>query len=378
MMKRKGMSAIAQSLEHRILHGLLCEWKAVLEILSPVHRKNMKPPLFSIRDLTSKYGYWSSDRGEICLSRNLVMNHSWDAVRDVLLHEMAHQLADQVLGAREETPHGPAFSKACHLLRANPRASGNYPLIDEPARDGEGENSTHIQLRRIKKLMALAESQNQHEAESAMLKAHELVKKYNIDLIAGNENRVFISVFLGKPALRHTRDHYHLARILTQFYFVEGLWVSSFSLDKGKMGRVLEITGTPSNIQMASYVYHFVRRFISSQWNEYNKSRGLGHQPEIDFSVGILEGFRSKLSAVPQKPDIPFQKTIGQLVTLEDPLLKAHMAYRYPHTRSFSRSAVLKNEAVLNDGIRIGKKLVISKGICHTEKSGRFLIHNRK
>ncbi len=59
-----------------------------------------------------------------CLSRNVVLNHSWDAVREILLHEMAHQFAEQVLGASNEPPHGPKFKRACYLLRANPSASG--------------------------------------------------------------------------------------------------------------------------------------------------------------------------------------------------------------------------------------------------------------
>ena len=94
--------------------------------------------------------------------------------------------------------HGPKFLRACNLLRANPKASGNYrPLHERISHELPGPEDK-IMLR-VKKLMALAESQNQHEAELAMAKAHEFIAKYNIDLLAHNEDRNFISVLLASP-----------------------------------------------------------------------------------------------------------------------------------------------------------------------------------
>ena len=106
------------------------------------------------------------------LSRNVVLNHSWDAVREILLHEMAHQFAEQVLGASNEPPHGPKFKRGCYLLRANPSASGNYRPLDELIFDDSTGPEDKIMVR-VKKLMALARSKNQHGAEAAMAKAHD-------------------------------------------------------------------------------------------------------------------------------------------------------------------------------------------------------------
>ena len=62
------------------------------------------------------------------------------------------------------------------------------------------------------------------------------------------------------------------------------------------MGRVLEISGTEKNVQIASYVYNFVNRFIESQWREYNKKKGLNRYRRTDFALGVLEGFEQKLN----------------------------------------------------------------------------------
>ena len=366
---------IQEELEHRILHGLACEWENALWDLMPYDRGRVRKPLFSLRDMKSKWGYWSGERDEICLSRNLVLNHSWDVIREILLHEMAHQFAEQALGAQNEPPHGPKFKRACHLLRGNPRASGNYRPLDERILHDSPDPKDRIMVR-VKKLMALAQSQNQHEAEAAMAKAYELIAKYNIDLLARGENRHFVTVLVGRPRLRHFREDYHIADLLKEFYFVFGIWVSAYVVEKGKMGHVLEISGTTQNIRIASYVHDFVKHFIDSQWNRYNKHRRLNRYRKTDFAVGIIEGFRSKLKV--QTVEKRKVKEKPGLIRIQDPLLKKHIAYKYPHTASIRGKALRKDKDILKDGISVGKALVISEGITERDLSKRFLIGNEK
>ena len=230
-MHKEPENFLQTELERRILHGLSCEWETALWVVDSAHRKAMQRPLFSLKDMTSRLGYWSGKKREICLSRHLVLNHPWDAVQEVLIHEMAHQFAEEVLGAHNEPPHGTTFLKACHILRANPKASANYRPLDERIQ-GEVENPKDKLLKRVKKLMALATSQNVHEAESAMAKAHMLIAKYNLNLMAREKKREYVSIFLGKPALRRFREDYLLASLLQDFYFVHGIWTTAFVLKK--------------------------------------------------------------------------------------------------------------------------------------------------
>lgn len=229
----------ADPMERRILHGLSCEWEKALGLLSPSQRERMRLPLFSLRDLKNRWGYWSGEKREIVLSRSLVLDHSWDAVREVLLHEMAHQMAAEVLDASQESPHGPQFQLACHLLRANPKASENFRPLDERILRATSPVADKMMLR-VKKLLALAGSPDRHEADAAMAKAHQLIAKYNIDQWQREKDRDLTSVFLGQPALRHFPEDYYLANLLLDFYFVAGIWVAAYVPAKGKMGRVLE------------------------------------------------------------------------------------------------------------------------------------------
>jgi hypothetical protein len=359
-----------ETLERRILHGLSCEWETALWVLDEPYRQRMRPPLFCLRDYTRTWGTWSRQRREISLSRDLVLNHSWDAVVEVLLHEMAHQFAEEVLGVGDEPSHGPVFRRACHLLRANPKASGKYvPLDDRMTRGPRGPEDRMV--RRVRKLMALAESPNRHEAEVSMAKAHELIARHNLQLLEKDGHREFASVFVGKPALRHPQEDYALANLLQEFYFVQGIWVPAYVLDREKMGRVLEISGTEQNVRLASYVHDFVRRFIDGEWRIYNKGKGLGRRRKTDYAGGIIEGFRSKLVS-----QVKRKRTEGKkaLIKLRDPLLDKYVAYRYPRTVNERRGGSARDEGVVSDGKAAGKKLVIHKGITEKPSGRRRLI----
>ncbi len=222
---------LREKMEHRILHGLVCEWENAMWVLPSEFKNKMKKPMFSLGDMNSRLGYWDGSRREIRLSRAFTLSHSWNDVRDVLLHETAHQLAEEVLHAGNEQPHGKSFHKACRMLRADPGASGKYSPLSERVREGGECREDKIMLR-IKKLMALSKSRNRYEAEVAMAKAYEYIRKYNIDLLSMREDRDFISVFAGKPALRHFRETYYMGSLLNDFYFVSVIWVSSYVIEK--------------------------------------------------------------------------------------------------------------------------------------------------
>lgn len=351
---------IKEKFEIRILHGLACEWEAACLMLEPPYRKLMHIPAFCLKTMSRRLGYWSKIKKEICINREYALSNNWDSVRRVLFHEMAHQFAEEVLGAENETPHGPLFRKACHILRADYRASGEWTT-------DKGKSGI---MGRIEKLFALAESSNRNEAESAMRKAHELVLKYNIDILALNSERNFISIFAGAPGLRHSREEYFLAELLRNFYFVWTIWVPAYVIEKQKMGRVLELSGTPENISIASYVYDYIRRYIEKCWAEYNSLNLLNRSQKTDFASGIIRGFSSKLkSGSKVKPS-----SSNALTKADDPQLKEYVRHRYPRTVSVSRKGARCHANILKDGIDTGKELVISKGITKSGTGDRLLI----
>lgn len=349
-------------LEGRILRGLALEWEAALWILPADLRDRMRPPMFTLKNLKRRLGTWDGARREVAISLDLVFRHSWDSVREVLRHEMAHQLAEEVLGGRLEPPHGPAFQAACRLLGADPRAAAELRPLDEIclADNRRGEDR---RLERARKLLALAASPNRHEAEAAMAKAHEMILKYNLDLVEARTPREYVSLFALAPRLRHPIEHYHLAGLLQDFYFVCCVWPRAFVVEKAAMGRALEISGTVQNVRLAAYVCDFVRGFIDREWAVYNRDRGYGRFHKSDFAVGIIKGFRSRLEKQTESREPFAGPRDGSVVLLKDPQLKEHLARRYPRLVSVRRGGGMRDPAVLRAGVRAGERLILYKGI---------------
>jgi hypothetical protein len=176
---------------------------------------------------------------------------------------------------------------------------------------------------------------------------------------------------VGKPALRHFREENYLANLIQDFYFVHNIWVPAYVVEKGRRGNVLEMTGTIQNVKIALYVHDFVKHYVDSQWEKYNGDKRLNRYRKSDFAVGIIEGFRSKMESQHSR------RRAGRklaLVKIEDPLLKEHVSFKYPRTINVRQNALRRDRSVLDDGMRIGEKLVISKGIEERGRSKRLLI----
>lgn len=357
------VAVLRAAFERRVLKGLGAEWENAFWLLPESLQRALKKPLFAIGGTSRRLGSWAPYKREIALSRDLVSHGRWDDVREVLLHEMAHQVAHEGFRATGQPDHGPAFKEACRLLRANPAASGTHRSLHERLRRGEKLDAKDRIVARIQKLMALAESANLNEAHAAMSKAHELISRHNVDLIDRGVKQHYVSIFLGTPRLRHFRENYHLAHLLQDFYFVQGIWVEAWALEKERMGRVLEISGSDKNVRIAEYVHTAVGRYIDTTWAEYRRGKKLNRYRKTDFAVGIIEGFRSTL----EKASSSRAEASLLPARLDDPALQRYVAHRYPHMRSFSRQGPGHDARVLADGTEEGRKLVIAKGISEND-----------
>jgi hypothetical protein len=145
------------------------------------------------------------------------------------------------------------------------------------------------------------------------------------------------------------------------YYFVTGIWVGAYVIEKAKMGRVLEISGTARNLQIAGYIYDFIKKFIESAWMRYNAGGKLNRYRKTDFSSGILSGFKMKLEK--ESPTGRGGSLAFSPVFVQDVQLKEYVRMRYPRVGTFQRKAGSCHPGVVSDGMEIGKTLVIRKGV---------------
>lgn len=252
------------------------------------------PPVLVLSDATSHLGRWHSPTRTLELTRALVLHRPWLEVASVLEHEMAHQFVDEVLRVRGETAHGETFRRVCAERGIDHRAAG----APTAASAAEGADADRV-IDRIRKLLALAGSPNQHEAEIAMRKAHELMLRHNIEVASTRQaERNYEVRHLGDPNRRGTRVESEIAALLSELFFVKVIRVPVYVPRTGKSGLVYEIAGTHANVEMASHVWAFLLATADRLWAENrHDARVRSGRDRLVYQSGVIGGFREKLVA---------------------------------------------------------------------------------
>lgn len=336
--------------------GLLRELAREHDHLSWAHfRRRLRPVAFRLVDV-QVLGRWISAERTIEMSRKLCLEQSWGVVLEVLKHEMAHQFVDEVLGIHDQTAHGPAFRDLCAKLGIDARAAGL------PAAGSRTADEERI-LARIAKLLALAESDVEHEAQAATSAAQRLMLKYNLELAATRARRDYAFRHLGKPRTRVFEAERLLAVILQEHFFVEVIWVPVYVPELGRRATVLEACGTPANLDLAEYVHGFLAAAADRLFAEHRKKRGVPGTARKSFAAGLMAGFYAKLNDERKK-----QKAEG-LVWVGDADL--HGFYRARHPRvQVARFASGGTSPERELGREAGRSLVLHRPVSEGASGG--------
>lgn len=317
-----------------------------------------RPPL-AWSDSTHTLGCWRAQPPSISLSLSLLTKYSWVTLTEVLKHEMAHQYVTEVLRNVDETAHGPAFARVCAERGIDARAAG------APSVSQEGP---HHALDKIRKLLALAESVNQNEAEAAMAAAQRLMLKYNLEEVARNRQREFVVAHLGQPTGRVQESQRVLAALLHKFFFVEVLWLSVWRPLEAKRGTLLEVCGTPPNVEMAQYVYAFLTESAERLWRGHKAAHGIKEDRDRRrFQAGVMTGFYKKLD------DERSPRQREGLVWVGDPQLSQHFKARHPKTTTAYYGTSSGSEAHRH-GRAAGEQLVLHRGMRDGGSGGTRLL----
>ena len=321
----------------------------------------LRAPRIELSQSETELGHWERRQRRLAISTRHIERDPWLEVMETLRHEMAHQYADEVLRAVDERAHGPAFVRGCQRLRCSPRAH---------AREGEkaaGEEDPV--LGRLKKVLALTDSPNEHEAETAVQKARRLLLRYNIDAVQLDDERRFAHRHLGAIKGRRASYELWLAQILHEFFFVEIIWVESYRPGEDKGGTVLQVCGTLANLEMAEYVYGYLTELLDRLWREYKKERKLrGNRERQRYFAGVLEGFFNKL----QEQERTIQADEA-LVWKGDGELQEYYRYLHPRVQTRYGRGVTVSDAYRH-GLEDGRKVTIHRPVGETREGfGGFL-----
>ena len=312
-------------------------------------RSMLRAPMILLAELQGVYARWVRGGRRIEFARGALTTLTWGQIDEVLKHEMAHQYVDEVLGRTDETAHGPAFQRVCADRGIDARASG-APELAPTAADKQV-------LERIARLLALAESPNEHEAQAAMSAARKLMLKHNLDASHAKAARGFIFKHLGEVSTRIDEAASWVGTILSEHFFVEIITVRVWRVREGRHGSVLEVTGTPENVSMAEYVHSFLHHTADALWTLHKRQQRIaGDRDRRQFRAGVMRGFLEKLNAERKSNEA------AGLIWVGDPALQDHFRRRYPRIRHMARGGGARGDAY-DHGRAHGRDLVLHKGV---------------
>jgi len=347
---------LSEELELALSKELL---RAYCQINGTLFRSALKRPVLKLANSKTFLGRWDSEVRTLEINRSFALNHAWTSVVEVLKHEMAHQYVDEVLGD-SGAGHGPSFRSVCERFCIDPRASG----IPTSQTDGAAQNQEEERvLTRVARLLALADSPNENEAHAAMSAAQRLMLRHNIDRagassspVTGGDRRYGFRQ-VGRISGRMQECERVLASLLVSHFFVDAIWVPAYEPTTGRSGTVLEICGTPANLEMAVYVHTFLTHTAESLWQTHKKTTGTTSNRERQtFLAGVIIGFQERLSR---------EKEVHEgegLVWVGDAGLKDYMKARHPYVRHFRRAGRART-STREQGKNAGRDIILRKPI---------------
>ncbi len=338
------------ALEAALLRELAETWD---EIAHNHFKAALRRPVLALSEHDRRLGEWSRAQRTIAISRRLVVTQPWGVVREVLKHEIAHQYVDEVLRIHDESAHGPAFRRVCEAHGFDASAEGT------PAAGADAAGPMATVLRRIARLLALAESPNVHEAAAAMNEARRLMLLHNLDAGASPEAPGYAFRHVGEVKARNDVAEKVLAGILSGHFFVSVIWVPAYLPLEGRRGRILELCGTPANLDVAVYVHGFLMATGERLWRAHKRAAGIPSDRERRrFIAGVMMGFDEKLDAgARQSGDAEKGLVVHARAQRED-----YLRRRYPRRTSRGGSAIEQTPAY-EQGRAAGRKIVLARPV---------------
>jgi hypothetical protein len=256
--------------------------------------RNMRVPLnIVVFEDATRLGFFDPHSYQVGINKRLMFLAKNDVIKNILRHELAHLITFLEHG-RDVAAHGEEFKTVCRKYSFSDQvrmAKANVELENDMI---EGDIPSEKLISRVKKLLSLATSDNEHESKLATTKANSLLLKHNLNnlkAVEAEEDVVCVKrVINGKKV---TGKHRAIYEILKVFY------VSPvFSYGQGSF--YLEVIGSRTNVELADYVANFLDLELDNLWKSAQKSNKSlkGISKKNSFMNGVALGHVSKIKSV--------------------------------------------------------------------------------
>ncbi len=301
-------------------------------------------------------GYFDGNFYELGFHECL-MQVSEKQLYNIIRHELAHYFLFIEHENAQEQPHSPRFRAFC--MRRGWGEEVYSATISLETGDTFPEIEKSSVFRKVQKLMALAGSRNENEAEQAMIKSQQLLLKHNIDsaFISNEEDEKIFTKRIMKQKKENAKMR-AISRIL-ETYFVNVIY------QKSKEAIYIEILGNAVNIEIAEYVAEVLSVEFEKLWDHVREHYQLkGITAKNSFFLGLARGYCDKIGALKREY---VQETVNALMIIEKKLQVAKNAI-YPHLTSIkSKGSFCSQSSAL--GEQMGRELQINPAVKSSAQS---------
>ncbi len=333
------------------------------------YRLDVSPAIIRIAHLDRQWATWDPLARLITISYRLIENCDWQEVLYVLKHEIAHQLCIEAFGGAGGH-RSMDFKRACLILDLPKRyQQATLTMTGERGPGPESEMADErAVLDKVRKLLALSRSANEHEAANALAKAKLLIDRHQL---AEAEEMVQEGVIFQTIRLENRRVtiwQKKIVAILSRYFYVRLVQTAIYDQFRQDQLTVFEIFGRPGTVEVAIHCFHFLSERLATLWRQ--KATTLperGVRIRNSYMYGILQGVEEVLRQQAVRPVGQsacvgrFQATAdgrpdNQLLAVADAAVAQRVHQRYPRLSSRTSRIALQPE-IYQEGIASGRSL---------------------
>jgi len=367
------MKRIIGNMENQ-LSDIETRWAAQLsqehKVLSWRYGVDLTTPTIDISAGESRLGWWDAQTKTISLSSHLIKTEVWDIVLEVLKHEMAHQYVSTFYDNADI--HGQYFKLACKKLGVHKAFVGGGKDYNQQLQKFKGNLPADAQkmLRKVEKLMALGQSNNEAEAQAASRKANYLLNKYNLQRINTGDadpNIKHLTICHKKKRIESIQKA--LLSVLRDYYYVNCLTSSTYHAEDDAVYKSMVLIGREEALIVAEYVYHFLLDTGQALWKDFRKKHSAKRSQKVSFGMGFTAGIRDNHELMFDE-EIKINGDLSMPVKVTKALMaQNHEANRKEESRLFPKlksGRYGKHQAssgAFKEGFKNGKNTHINKGV---------------
>lgn len=322
------------------------------------------PLEFVVFEGPDKLGFFDPHSYRLGINKKIMLTLNDELLSDIIKHELAHLFTRLHFGLNV-SPHGKEFRSICQRYDIPAEvAKASINLEEAPAVDALNEKL----LERVKKLLSLASSSNQHESELATLKANQILRDYNLSRLSASEKA---SPTYLKRVLVAKKRNSKLQAIydILQTFHVQPVF------NQGKGQCALEVCGDKTNVELADYIASFLDRELEESWKKIKKKNPslTGALAKNSFYRGLAKGYLEKQKRISQEMTTDSHTKKGELILLKNDL-NFHVSRALPRLSKVSSSVTNEHVASHQQGKQSGANLHIRPGLTDKNSSSKVLL----